>query len=294
MSDEIEPVVTSSEVQTEVPKDGGTQTPAPQAESSTATGEETPKPEEAKPEEGTEKSGDDEAAKERRRERLLKNRLYREAAQHRAAAEQLRAENEQLRKSQQQPAQPPDPTKPKHTDYLDENGYIKIAEYDEAVRRHAVANANQTQTAEQQARAAQIAQQRLKETWAASVTKGEEKYDDFFEKVGHLEPNMPWSIAMMRSPNGHDVAYHLATQANHEDIKRIGMLDPVDQIAAIGALSAKLATAQPKQEPASKAPPPITPVGGSPVVKGETPSDEDDIDTWMKKENIRTSKRAGL
>ena len=129
----------------------------------------------------------------------------------------------------------------------------------------------------------------ISESWTRQVELGENKYDDFHEKVGSLRTDLQWTRAIMMSPNGADVAYHLGSHLN--EAKAIIAMHPDAQAVAIGSLSAKLA-AQPKQAaPVSKVPDPITPGRGSSIVRDAMPSDDDDINVWMKKENMRLAKR---
>ena len=82
------------------------------------------------------------------------------------------------------------------------------------------------------------------------------------------------------------VLAHLGS--NLEEAASILSLPPVQMARAIGRLEARLATQTP---PVSKAPDPIKPVNTSRAVSSSDPSDKDDIDTWMKKEQERLRAR---
>lgn len=80
---------------------------------------------------------------------------------------------------------------------------------------------------------------------------------------------------------------HLA--ANPDEVDRIGALSPARQAVELGKLEVKLSAAPVKP---SKAPAPITPVGTRGKSSVSTlPSDDDDIDTWMRKEQARKRAR---
>lgn len=73
--------------------------------------------------------------------------------------------------------------------------------------------------------------------------------------------------------------------ANPDELTRIAALSPKRQAAELGKLEAK-ATAEPVQT--SKAPEPISPVGKRASSTATShPSDDDDMDTWMRKERAR-------
>lgn len=73
--------------------------------------------------------------------------------------------------------------------------------------------------------------------------------------------------------------------ANPAEVERIAKLSPARQAAELGKLETKVATEPVKP---SKAPDPITPVGKRATSTATShPSDDDDIDTWMRKERAR-------
>ncbi len=122
---------------------------------------------------------------------------------------------------------------------------------------------------------------RLLSEWETKATRAETKYEDFDEVVGELEPNAPWTVAIMRAKNGEDIAYHLGK--NIQEAKRIMSLDPIDQFLEIGELGAKLAATPVKPKEPSRVPAPIDPVGGTKSAGNDVPSSQDDMATWARK-----------
>lgn len=84
----------------------------------------------------------------------------------------------------------------------------------------------------------------------------------------------------------HKVIGYLAQ--NPDEAASLLSLSPVQMARAITKLEVKLAT--PAAPPVSKAPPPIKPVG-SKAPSSPMPSDDDDVETWMRKERERMNKR---
>lgn len=112
-----------------------------------------------------------------------------------------------------------------------------------------------------QRQAGQAEQEKLQAQWDKRVSEALTTYDDFEEVA--LSPEVPISEPMMaailRSPKGADVAYHLGK--NLELAAQIAGLDPISAAIRIGELAATLSRPTPKKT--TGAPPPINPVGGS-------------------------------
>ena len=112
-----------------------------------------------------------------------------------------------------------------------------------------------------QRRAGQAEQEKLQAQWEKRVGEALATYDDFEEVA--LSPEVPISEPMMaailRSPKGADVAYHLGK--NLDLAAQIAGLDPISAAIRIGEIAATLARPNPKKT--TGAPPPINPVGGS-------------------------------
>lgn len=166
--------------------------------------------------------------------------------------------------------------------------FSDIEEYAKAVGKYEREKGIKEYEAKQRQLADQQIQQRLVSEWEKKADRGSSKYDDFDEAVGDLAPTSPILRAIMDAENAEDVAYYLAK--HRAEASKILALDVVGQVRAIGKLEAKLLAEPPKPKTPSKAPAPITPVGGASGGASDLPLDTDDINTWMKKENARMRK----
>lgn len=132
--------------------------------------------------------------------------------------------------------------------------------------------------------------ERRQEAFLEKAEKAAERYPDFQVVVSN--PNLAINEAMAEfiadSDQGADLAYHLGK--NPMKAAQIAAMSPVKAARELTRLETELAS-KPKATP-SKAPEPIRPVGqrGAPT-SSHLPSDDDDIDTWMRKERER--KRRG-
>lgn len=140
------------------------------------------------------------------------------------------------------------------------------------------------------ARQAKEQQDRVADSFREKAEKASERYADFDRVVGN--PMLPINAAMAEfisdSELGADLAYFLGK--NPERAQDIAEMSPVRAARELTRIEAELAS-KPKAQP-SNAPEPIKPVGtrGKPSTSS-LPSDEDDINTWMKKEQARTRGR---
>ncbi len=198
------------------------------------------------------------------------NRLYREAAEARAERDVYRRQVEELK-----PKETVDPTAPKLEHFDD------IEKYATAKAKHEADKALKAHQAKQQTETHRQAQQRLVETWTERQESAADKYEDWDEVVGDIKPTTPWAMAIMEAENGPEIAYHLGK--NLKEAQRIAALPPLSQIREIGRLEAKLLATPPEVKTPSKAPAPIAPLTGTSPADSATPSDKDDIGTWMKK-----------
>ncbi len=137
---------------------------------------------------------------------------------------------------------------------------------------------------EQRQRATEIAQRT--ESFFEKAEKVVDRYPDFQTVVSNpdlrINENMVEFIA--DSSLGAEVAYYLGK--NPDKAAHIANLSPIKAARELTSIETEL-NAKPKPTP-SKAPEPINPIG----TKGRAttsalPSDDDDIDTWMKKERAR-------
>lgn len=252
---------------------------APSAPAASAEGAETPAqntaaqaPATAPEGEKPESTGQDpEKQSSRRFERRL-DKAYRKAAEAQARADFL---EKQLNEQRAAMAPPADPGAPKLADFNDVEKYAEAKakyESDKALKEHQAKQ--QSETHKQQ-------QARLLEGWESKVARADSKYDDFDEVVGDIQPNAPWSMAVMEADNAEDVAYYLGK--NLKEARRIAALPPLSQIREIGKIEAKLLAEPPKPKTPSKAPAPITPLKGAAPVASDTPSETDDMRDWMRK-----------
>lgn len=203
---------------------------------------------------------------------LIQKRLLKEERRvHRRIEQQMREQ------AQQQTLK----NEPKRDEFQDDEAYS------EAQVRH-LAEKKAREIVEQRTRAEQT--ERLREQYDERTEKARERYADFTAVVEN--PLLPVNEAMaefiMDSEHGPDVAYYLGK--NPAKAEQIAQLSPIRAARELSRIEAELA-ARPKASP-SKAPDPITPVG----TRGKSaasplPSDDDDIETWMRKERERARRR---
>ena len=126
-------------------------------------------------------------------------------------------------------------------------------------------------------------------------TKTQAKYPDLEERLEaiadiQMPPGMGPAIA--ESELGPDILDYFAK--NPKDCERIAALSPSAAIREIGKLEAKLEGAGTKpKKTASEIPAPINPGGGG-SPSDDVPKDSDNINDWMRKENARDRKQAGV
>ena len=247
----------AAEGEPKVAQDPGKQAPPTEPEA---------KPEEAlTPEQAAKREG-------RRFERRL-DKAYRQRAEAQAMAELLGKRLAELEKSGAPQQQAGKPTL--------EQFEFDAEKYAAATAEYAKSQATKDFEAKQRVQTAQQARQRLIADWEEKADRAIDKYDDFQQVVGNLEPNSPFVAAIMEAENGEDIAYHLGKHL--AEARRIASLSPVTQIREIGKLEAKLQAEPVKPKAPSKAPAPITPVSGAAQVATDVPSESDDYPTWLKK-----------
>ena len=129
--------------------------------------------------------------------------------------------------------------------------------------------------------------ERVQESFMEKAEKAAERYPDFQAVVGNpsLTINEAMAEFIAESDQGAEVAYHLGK--NPMKAAQIAQMSPVKAARELAKLESELAR-KPKATP-SKAPDPIRPVGQRGAPSSSTlPSDNDDIETWMRKERERT------
>lgn len=211
------------------------------------------------------------------------SRLYRREAEAKARADLLEKELNELR-AKVTPTPQADGAEPKLDQYDD------IEKYAKAKADYQAKKAVQEYEKKQREQNSQAQTARISTEWEERAERGSSKYDDWEDVVGDIKPTHPLTIAIMRASNGEDVAYHLGK--NTKEASRIAGLDPLSQVMAIGELSARLALTPPKAKTPSKAPAPIAPVTGTSSPPSDAPSEQDDMQTWMRKRQKQVHKRA--
>lgn len=229
---------------TPAPQQGETTTTQSPAQEASATPEQEPKPdgEEAEPKHTLPKGV------QKRIDRLTRDK-YR-----------LQAELEVARRQapQAEPQRPPANGEPKAEQYKSYEEYLEARAEWKAEQRVEKRLGELREKAQRQA--GQAEQEKLQSQWEKRVSEALTTYDDFEEVA--LSPEVPISEPMMaailRSPKGADVAYHLGK--NPDLAAQIAGLDPISAAIRIGEIAASLSRPNPKKT--TGAPPPINPVGG--------------------------------
>ena len=157
---------------------------------------------------------------------------------------------------------------------------------DEAYFRAQIEHLAERRAAEKLAERDRTMQERMSEAFLERAASAEERYPDFQVVVGN--PNLPINTDMAEfiaeSEHGPDVAYYLGK--NPLQAAKIAAMSPVKAARELTRIETELAS-KPKAK-ASKAPEPINPVGSRGKASSTTlPSDDDDIETWMRKERQR-------
>ena len=229
----------------------------------------------AKPE-AEEPAKTDQDPENKRQSRRFERRLdkaYRRAAEAEARAK-LAEEAVAKFRTQQQP--PVDPGAPKLEDFKD------IEEYAAAREKHAAEKALKDHSERQRVDAQKKELETLVSSWTEKAESAADKYEDFDEVVGDVKPTAPWAIAAMEADNAVDVMYWLGK--NIKEAERIASLHPRVQVREIGKIEAKLLAEPPaKPKTPSKAPAPIQPLSGAAPAAPDGPSENDDMDAWVRK-----------
>jgi len=202
---------------------------------------------------------------------MVQKRLLREERRFSRRMEQ------QLREQQQSKAL----EEPKRESFGDETAYQQ-AQLDHLIEKRAAEKLAQREEA--------VRRDRMAETFQERLDKALDRFPDFTEVVSSptLAINTDMAEFIADSEHGPDLAYHLGK--NPALAARIANMPTIKAARELTRIEAELA-AKPKAQP-SKAPEPITPVGTrGRSTSSSQPSDSDDIDTWMRKERDRQSKR---
>lgn len=133
---------------------------------------------------------------------------------------------------------------------------------------------------------AQEARERRSNTFQERAEKASERYADFDTVVSNpdLQINDGMAEFIAESDVGPDLAYYLGK--NPDKASQIARMSVVQAARELTRIETELAS-KPKATP-SKAPEPINPVGNrGKSSSSASPSDDDDIETWMQKERKR-------
>jgi hypothetical protein len=199
---------------------------------------------------------------------LIQKRLVKEARRQARNAEQVARERVLA-------------NEPKREEFRDDEAFSQ-AHIEHLAEKKAAEKLAQRERAEQQERAA--------ESFLEKAEKAQERYPDYQAVVGN--PSLAINEGMVEfiaeSDLGADVAYFLGK--NPMKAAQIAQMSPIKAARELSRIESEIAS-KPKANP-SKAPEPISPVGtrGKSSVSA-LPSDEDDIETWMKKEQARARRR---
>lgn len=244
----------------------------PAAETANTEESAPPAEPEAKPEK--ELTPEQLAAKRERRAQNKLEKAFRLRAEALAKAEFLEKELTELKSRQAKPEA--------------SSGEPTLAQFDYDPEKYAQAKAEFAKTqaakeleAKQRTESQQQARKKLVSEWEIKAERGADKYDDWQEVVGELQPTAPFVAAFMEAENGDDIAHYLGKHP--KEAQRIAGLSPVSQIREIGKLEAKLLSKPEAPKAPSKAPAPISPVAGTAAANTTEPSEQDDIGQWIKK-----------
>lgn len=230
--------------------------------------------------EGTAESGDVEPKQEESERRFTQAEMD-AAIQKRLLKEERRVHRrieQQLREQQQSQALQ---NEPKREAFVDDDAFLQAQ-----VEHLAEVKAAQKLAERQRAEEAE----RRSESFAEKAEKASERFPDFHSVVNNpsLRINDPMAEFITESDLGAEVAYYLGK--NPDKAAEIADLSPIKAARELARIEAELA-ARPKAKP-SNAPEPINPVGQrGKASSSPLPSDADDIETWMQKENARMRSR---
>jgi signal recognition particle GTPase len=178
---------------------------------------------------------------------------------------------------QTQSAQPVTDSMPKREAYATDEAWL------DARDAHRDAKRDAAQASERQ----KESQEKLAKTTAKIYAQAEKIVGFDRDAFDELPITPTLAGALIESDIAPQLMAYMAD--NPDEVERIVALSPARQAVELGKLEVKLSAAKPKT---TNAPAPITPVGsrGKPS-SSALPSDEDDIATWMRKEQARTRGR---
>lgn len=264
------------------PEEGAEQAPNESQEGSES--------EESTQEDDTDKSldelplpGEENEDKKKKLPKWAEKRLSRKEREIEAKAQEaaaLRAELERLKTTQPAPAQqgvvpqtyyPNAPVPSREAFENDADWVLAVTEYGNAKKQF-------EQGIQQFERTQYENRARLAKEWENVIDKGNEKYDDFEEKVQALNsPGFPTNIGMgeaiLESPYREDILYFLATYK--DKAKEIALLSPALAGKRIAEIEGRFKAKTPAKD--SKAPPIIKPLTGGKTSNAEKQYNKNDV-----------------
>lgn len=246
--------------------------------------------EEAKPERVfTQKELDEVVEKRLAKERRKRDDLKRDLDAYRRIATE--------RPAQQDKPQPADEREPVRADFAAYEDFIAAqSEYRAGKKTEAVLKKDRE---EREAKQREEDGRKSAETWRGKIKENSKGIEDFDDVLGEATSNPESAVSRLpadpiaQCDNPAKVLYHYATHP--EEAERIASLPMGQQAREIWKLDATLAVAKPPEKP-SKAPAPISPVGGSNTkAAGEMPDPNTNQKEWMawRNEQIRAKRVPG-
>lgn len=246
-------------------------------EQSTTTESEVAKQPESNTPEVTAAAGDVEKQEQEKEERKFTQAELDAAVQKRLLKEIRRRERTAVQQAQERAAV----VEPKREEFRDDEAFSE-AKVRHLAEKEALRIVNERARAEQSDKA--------REAYDERSEQARERYVDFAQVVENplLTITPPMAEFIYDSDVGPDVAYYLGK--NPAKAEQIAQLSPVRAARELSRIEAEIAS-KPKATP-SKAPEPITPVGTrGKAAASALPSDDDDMDTWARKERDRLKRR---
>jgi hypothetical protein len=224
---------------------------------------------------------------------ILEKRLAKERRKREELSRRLQVTEElALRGRDRQEPQPPKPQSdgaPKREDFPDYEAYIEAkAEWkaDKKVEERFAKKAEEDSQTRTKAE-----REKLMQDFRGHAAKVAKEIEDFEDVMSTSEAKVtePMTEAMLHAGEiGARIAYHLAK--NPEEAERIAALPASRQAVEIGKLEMKLSSPEAQPKKPSKAPEPITPLGGK-TVKGDDEPDSKDTKAWIAWRNRQIQKK---
>jgi len=162
-----------------------------------------------------------------------------------------------------------------------EASYESYGDYIRDLSLYQVKQANVANEADTERQLDELRDQQARVSYEQKAATVRESYEDFDEVAyGNFPVTEVMKDALLTSEVGPEILYHLGT--NPAESARIAQLPEIVQAREIGRLEAKLIKAPVTTKPSGAAQP-ITPLNTGKSTGDKTPSDEEDIGTWMKK-----------